>query len=83
MSFFLVPDVEVSGDLDLQLVNVIVFDVDIEAVLLQQTVHTELQSADVLLHLVVVKPCERDTAFKAETRKHFCGTRNWTQKQKV
>lgn len=33
--------------------NVIVFDVDVEAVLLQQAVHAELQFADVVLDLVV------------------------------
>ena len=34
--------------------DVIVFDIDVEAVLLQQVVHTELQLADVVLHLVVI-----------------------------
>lgn len=36
--------------------DVIVLDVDIEVVLLQEAVHTELQLADVLLHLVVINP---------------------------
>lgn len=39
---------------DLQLVDVVVFDVDVKVVLLQQAVHTGLQPADVLLHLVIV-----------------------------
>ena len=43
-----------SSDRDLQLMDVIIFDVDVEAVLLQQAVHTELQFADVILHLVVI-----------------------------
>lgn len=37
-----------------QLVDVIVFDDDVEVVLLQQAGDTQLQLADVLLHLVVV-----------------------------
>lgn len=34
--------------------DVVIFDVDVEAVLLQQAVHTQLQFADVFLHLVVI-----------------------------
>lgn len=37
--------------------DVIVFDVDVEAVLLQQAVHAQLQFADVVLHLVVRHSC--------------------------
>ncbi len=41
--------------------DVIVFDVDVEAVLLQEAGHTQLQFADVLLHLVVRNSWERST----------------------
>lgn len=34
--------------------DVVIFYVDIEVVLLQQAVHTQLQLADVFLHLVVI-----------------------------
>jgi len=37
-----------------QLVDVVIFDVDAEVVLLEQRGHTQLQLADVLLHLVVI-----------------------------
>lgn len=39
---------------DLQLMDVVIFDVDVEVVLLQEAVDTGLKPADVLLHLVVV-----------------------------
>lgn len=41
---------------DSQLMDVVIFDVDVEVVLLQEAVHTGLELADVLLHLVVVHP---------------------------
>jgi len=52
-----------SSDLDLQLVHVVVFDVDIEAVLLQQAVHAQFQFADVLFHLVVIHSCGKRKDF--------------------
>lgn len=47
---------KVWSDGDLQLMDVVVFDVDVEAVLLQQAVYTQLQFADVVFNLVVVNP---------------------------
>lgn len=39
---------------DLQLMDVVIFDIDVKVVLLQEAVHTGLQPADVLFHLVVI-----------------------------
>lgn len=36
--------------------DVVIFDVDVEVVLLQEAVHAGLKPADVLLHLVIVDP---------------------------
>lgn len=50
-----------SSNQDLQLVDIIVFDVDVEVVLLQQAVYAEFQFADVLLDLVVINTWEQET----------------------
>lgn len=48
------PTGRACGCQHLQLMDVVVFDVDVEVALLQQAVHADLQLADVFLHLVVI-----------------------------
>lgn len=54
MNFCIFRGATFAGCCDSQLVDVVVFDVDVQVVLLQEAVHAGLELADVLLHLVVV-----------------------------